>query len=132
MSAPQTRQERTSDLLEAAQREHEGVFLTGPGEVRVLPDTLPPATFDGSGFVLASFGNCRCASDAKAIRQFDAHARVPNGTNQVALGHETIQLVLQAPKGSGFSPGDLVLITPGHSSEPIDPATFAPDQDGVL
>jgi hypothetical protein len=132
MSASQTRQQRATDLLEVAQQEHEGVFLTGPEQVSVLTDRLPEAAFDGSGFVLASFGNCRCASDAKAIRQFDVHARVPNGTDQIALGHETIQLVLKAPEGSGFSPGDLILITPGHSSEPIDPASFAPKRDGVL
>ncbi|MFP6899317.1 MAG: hypothetical protein VCA36_00145, partial [Opitutales bacterium] len=132
MSAPQTRQERAASLLEVAHREHEGVFLTGPDQVSVLTDVLPPAAFDGTGFVLASFGNCRCASDAKAIHQFDSHARVPNGTDQVALGHETIQLVLQAPENSGFSPGDLILITPGHSSQPIDPASFMPDRDGVL
>ncbi len=132
MSAQQTRQQRAADLLEVAHQEHEGVFLTGPEQVSVLTDRLPETAFDGSGFILASFGNCRCASDAKAIRQFDVHARVPNGTDQIALGHETIQLVLKAPEGSGFSPGDLILITPGHSSEPIDPASFAPDRDGVL
>ena len=90
----------------------------------------PPST--ATVFVLASFGNCRCASDAKAIRQFDAHARVPNGVAQIALGHETLQLVLKAPEDSGFVPGDLVVVTPGHSSEPINPSTFAPVSDGVL
>ncbi|MBU63120.1 MAG: hypothetical protein CMI26_11535 [Opitutae bacterium] len=127
-----SRQERASDLLEYARLEHQGIFLTGPNEIRLLSDELPASAFDGKGFVLAGFGNCRCASDAKAIRQFDAHARVPNGVNQIALGHETLQLVLQAPEDSGFVPGDLVVVTPGHSSEPIDPSTFAPVSDGVL
>ncbi|MBC8347375.1 MAG: hypothetical protein O3A82_11135 [Verrucomicrobia bacterium] len=127
-----SRQERAADLLENARLEHQGIFLTGPNEIRLLSDELPASAFDGNGFVLAGFGNCRCASDAKAIRQFDAHARVPHGVNQIALGHETLQLVLQAPEDSGFVPGDLVVVTPGHSSEPIDPSTFAPASDGVL
>ena len=127
-----SRQERAVDLLENARLEHQGIFLTGPNEIRLLSDELPASAFDGNGFVLAGFGNCRCASDAKAIRQFDAHARVPHGVDQIALGHETLQLVLQAPEDSGFVPGDLVVVTPGHSSEPIDPSTFAPASDGVL
>ncbi|MFP6893877.1 MAG: hypothetical protein VCA18_09015, partial [Opitutales bacterium] len=127
-----SRQERAADLLENARLEHQGIFLTGPNEIRLLSDELPASAFDGNGFVLAGFGNCRCASDAKAIRQFDAHARVPHGVDQIALGHETLQLVLQAPEDSGFVPGDLVVVTPGHSSEPIDPSTFAPASDGVL
>lgn len=127
-----SRQERANDLLKSARLEHQGIFLTGPNEIRLLSDELPESAFDGTGFVLAGFGNCRCASDAKAIRQFDAHARVPNGVGQIALGHETLQLVLQAPDESGFTPGDLVVVTPGHSSEPIDPATFSQSADGVL
>ncbi len=127
-----SRKERAAELLEAARSEHQGIFLTGPGEIHLLSDQLPEKAFDGSGFVLASFGNCRCASDAKAIRQFDSHARVPDSVEQIALGHETLQLVLQAPEGSDFSPGHLVAVTPGHSSEPIDPATFEPTADGVL
>ncbi|MDA9961917.1 hypothetical protein N9D63_03435 [Opitutales bacterium] len=127
-----SRQERAADLLENARLEHQGIFLTGPNEIRLLSDELPASAFDGNGFILAGFGNCRCASDAKAIRQFDAHARVPNGVAQIALGHETLQLVLKAPEDSGFVPGDLVVVTPGHSSEPINPSTFAPVSDGVL
>lgn len=127
-----SRQERAADLLENARLEHQGIFLTGPNEIRLLSDELPASAFDGNGFVLAGFGNCRCASDAKAIRQFDAHARVPHGVDQIALGHETLQLVLKAPEDSGFVPGDLVVVTPGHSSEPINPSTFAPASDGVL
>ena len=78
------------------------------------------------------FGNCRCASDAKAIRQFDAHARVPSGTDRIALGHETLQLVLEAPEGSNVKAGDVVVVTPGHATEPIDPLTFEPSDSGVL
>jgi DNA-binding NarL/FixJ family response regulator len=124
--------QRSAQLLEAARRSHSGVFLTGPNRIELLSDELPAESFKGEHFVLASLGNCRCASDAKAIRQFDAHARVPSGTDRVALGHETLQIVLQAPEGSKVKEGDLVVITPGHASEPIDPLDFQPKADGVL
>lgn len=123
---------RVSELRELARSSHEGIYLTGPDQIELKADELPIDCFGGDNFLLASFGNCRCASDAKAIRQFDAHARVPSGTDQVALGHETLQLVLDAPSGSGFEPGDVVVVTPGHASEPINPKTFEPEKSGVL
>ncbi len=125
-------QERTQKLLEESGEIHQGVFLTGPDKIELLSDDLPPSVTTENDFVLASFGNCRCASDAKAIRQFDAHARVPSGVKKVALGHETLQLVLQSPKDSETRPGDIVVITPGHASQPIDPLTFKPSESGVL
>ena len=124
--------QRAEDLKLAAQSSHEGIYLTGPDQIELLSDDLPPSSFEGEGFLLASFGNCRCASDAKAIRQFDAHARVPSGAEKIALGHETLQLVLDAPADSSFKRGDVVVITPGHASEPIDPLSFEPQKDGVL
>ena len=87
-----------------------------------------PKSLNGQNFLLASFGNCRCASDAKAIRQFDTHARVPSGTDRIALGHETLQIVLEAPDGANVKPGDVVVVTPGHATEPIDPLTFEPSE----
>ena len=129
---PISLEQRAKDLKVAAQSSHDGVYLTGPDRIELLSDELPASSFEGSGFLLASFGNCRCASDAKAIRQFDAHARVPSGAEKIALGHETLQLVLEAPSDSSFKPGDVVVITPGHASEPIDPLTFEPEKDGVL
>jgi hypothetical protein len=131
-SSPDLMEKRLIELKEAARSSHEGIYLTGADSIELLDDELPEASFGGEGFLLASFGNCRCASDAKAIRQFDAHARVPSGAERIALGHETLQLVLDAPKDSPFVPGDLVVVTPGHASEPIDPLTFLPDKQGVL
>ena len=75
----QTLTQRSDQLLEAARKTHRGVFLTGPNRIEILTDELPESSFGGEEFLLASLGNCRCASDAKAIRQFDAHARVPSG-----------------------------------------------------
>ena len=123
---------RTNTLLAESRQKHLGVFLTGPDRIELLSDELPRSVTTENDFVLASFGNCRCASDAKAIRQFDAHARVPSGVEKVALGHETLQLVLQAPAESEIRPGDIVVITPGHASQPINPLSFEPDDSGVL
>ena len=129
---PISLEQRAKDLKIEAQSRHDGVYLTGPDRIELLSDELPDSSFDGDSFLLASFGNCRCASDAKAIRQFDAHARVPSGVDQVALGHETLQLILEAPADSPFDRGDVVVITPGHASEPIDPLSFEPQKEGVL
>jgi hypothetical protein len=129
---PTSLEQRAIGLKAAARSSHDGVYLTGPDRIELLPDELPASSFEDDSFLLASFGNCRCASDAKAIRQFDAHARVPSGVSQVALGHETLQLILEAPDGSSFGRGDIVVITPGHASEPIDPLSFEPVKDGVL
>ena len=92
MSEPmaQTLLQRSDQLLEAAQKTHRGVFLTGPNRIELLQDDLPDSSVGGGDFLLASLGNCRCASDAKAIRQFDAHARVPSGADRIALGHEAL------------------------------------------
>ena len=129
---PTTKIDRARELAERARTSHHGVYLTGPNQVEVLDDELPESALSGENYLLASFGNCRCASDAKAIRQFDAHARVPSGTDRIALGHETLQLVLEAPEGSKVKPGDVVVVTPGHATEPIDPLTFEPCDSGVL
>ena len=107
-SAPASLEERAEELKAAAQSSHDGVYLTGPDRIELLSDELPAESFEGDSFLLASFGNCRCASDAKAIRQFDAHARVPSGVSQVALGHETLQLILEAPADSSFNRGDVL------------------------
>jgi threonine dehydrogenase-like Zn-dependent dehydrogenase len=39
--------------------------------------------------------------------------RVPSGTDRIALGHETLQIVLEAPDGANVKPGDVVVVTPG-------------------
>jgi hypothetical protein len=129
---PTTKIDRAQELAKKARLSHHGVYLTGPNEVKVLEDDLPVASLTGENYLLASFGNCRCASDAKAIRQFDTHARVPSGVERIALGHETLQLVLEAPSDSNVVPGDVVVVTPGHATKPIDPMTFKPSKDGVL
>lgn len=117
----------------AARTSHRAVFLVGPERVEVREDTLPDEAFDGSHVVTASLGYCRCTSDSKAIALYDKHARVPSNAGQIALGHETVHVVIEAPAESGLHAGDFVLITPGHAATPIDPLTFAADEThGVL
>ena len=107
------RSERSADLLKQSHETHNGVFITGPSTIAVLEDQLPEEYYNDDYIITASLGNCRCASDGKAIKQFTSHARVPNDATQVALGHETVQLVVQAPGHTGLGAGDLVFVTPG-------------------
>ena len=127
------RAERSVDLLAQSHQTHSGVFITGPSTIAVLEDTLPDEYFSDAYVVTASLGNCRCASDGKAIKQFTSHARVPNDAAQVALGHETVQLVIKAPEHTGLQAGDLVFVTPGHSAVPVNPDNFEQDtENGIL
>lgn len=122
-----------TSALQAARRPHRGVFITGPGRLELLEDTLPDGAFGPDQIITRSLGNCRCSSDKKAIVQFTRHARIPANATRVALGHEAIHQVLTAPAGSPVEAGDLVLITPGHFSSPHNPDTFEPDPEhGVI
>ena len=121
------------ELLAASKQPHNGLYITGPSSIELRTDSLPAEYFSDDYIITASLGNCRCASDQKAIKQFHAHARVPNDAEAVALGHETLQVVLRAAESTGLKTGDKVFVTPGHSATPIDPSTFEVDHDnGVL
>ena len=122
-----------SDAVEAARRPHHGVFITAPGRVELRRDRLPESWFEGDYVITESLGNSVCSSDQKAVRQFTDHARIPGNATQVALGHETVHRVVAAPPDTPVRPGQVVLITPGLSSTPVDPDSFAPDPErGVL
>ncbi len=128
-----TRTEYAQKLAIQSRESHKGVFITGPSEIQLLEDDLPKNVFTGDHVVSYSLGNCRCASDGKAIKQFHQHARVPNDATQVALGHETLQVIVEAPESTGLTAGDIVFITPGHSALPVNPASFELDnENGVL
>ena len=66
MSEPKARTllQRSDQLREAARKTHRGIFLTGPNRIELLSDDLPESSFGGRDYLLASLGNCRCASDA--------------------------------------------------------------------
>ena len=122
-----------SGAVEAARQPHHGVFITAPGRVELRSDRLPESWFAGGYVITESLGNSVCSSDQKAVQQFTSHARIPGDATEVALGHETVHRVLAAPPGTPVRPGQVVLITPGLSSTPVDPDSFAPDpEDGVL
>ena len=122
-----------SGAVEAARRPHHGVFITAPGKVELRRDRLPESWFEGDYVITESLGNSVCSSDQKAVRQFTEHARIPGNATQVALGHETVHRVVAAPPDTSVRPGQVVLITPGLSSTPVDPDSFAPDPEaGVL
>ncbi|MDE0448331.1 MAG: hypothetical protein OXH96_16835 [Spirochaetaceae bacterium] len=119
--------------VEAARQPHHGVFITAPGRVELRSDRLPESWFAGGYVITESLGNSVCSSDQKAVRQFTGHARIPGDAAAVALGHETVHRVVTAPPNTPVRPGQVVLITPGLSSTPVDPESFAPDPDnGVL
>ncbi len=124
--------EYVEDLLGKSKETHKGIFMTGPSEIQLLEDNLPEEAYNDDNIMTYSLGNCRCASDGKAIKQFHGHARVPNDATQVSLGHETLQVVLKADEKTGLKAGDIVFVTPGHSSVPINPITFETGDDGVL
>ena len=122
-----------SGSLEAARQSHRGVFITAPGQVELRSDRLPEGWFAGGYVITESLGNSVCSSDQKAVQQFTGHARIPGNATEVALGHETVHRVVAAPPGTPVRPGQVVLITPGLSSTPVDPDSFAPDpENGVL
>jgi hypothetical protein len=123
----------TKSTVEAARQPHHGVFITAPGRVELRRDRLPESWFAGGYVITESLGNSVCSSDQKAVQQFTGHARIPGDATAVALGHETVHRVVAAPPGTPVHPGQVVLITPGLSSTPVDPESFAPDPDsGVL
>ena len=119
-----------SGPVEAARQPHHGVFITAPGQVELRRDRLPESWFDSDYVITESLGNSVCSSDQKAVRQFTEHARIPGNATQVALGHETVHRVVAAPPETPVRPGQVVLITPGLSSTPVDPDSFAPDPEG--
>ena len=119
-----------SGAVEAARQPHHGVFITAPGRVELRHDRLPESWFESDYVITESLGNSVCSSDQKAVRQFTDHARIPGNATQVALGHETVHRVVAAPPGTPVRPGQVVLITPGLSSTPVDPDSFAPDPEG--
>ncbi|MCY4483251.1 MAG: hypothetical protein OXC12_10285 [Spirochaetaceae bacterium] len=123
----------TTTAVEAARQPHHGVFITAPGQVELRRDRLPERWFAGGYVITESLGNSVCSSDQKAVQQFTSHARIPGDATAVALGHETVHRVVAARPGTAVRPGQVVLITPGLSSTPVDPESFAPAPDnGVL
>lgn len=69
------------------------------GEADDPPDT--PGTLLAEGRLLGI-----CGTDADIVER--GYGSPPPGRGRLVAGHESLGAVLQAPPGSGFSPGDLV------------------------
>src|SRR5699024_5494817 len=48
-----------------------------------------------------------CGTDAEIVAGY--HGAAPPGRDRLILGHESLGEVLDAPRGSGFAPGDRVV-----------------------
>jgi hypothetical protein len=128
-----TRADRARELSKELREPRGGIFITGENRMELLDDEIPAEMMEGDFVLAASIGNIRCTSDDKAVRQFTGHIRIPPDATQIALGHETILMIVSAGPDSGVKPGDVVALTPGHASRKIDPLTFRDDPDnGVL
>lgn len=75
----------------------------GTADVEEVPD---PGTQDGAllvrGRMIGVCGTDREIADG-------AYGTPPSGEERLVIGHESLGEVLQAPAGSGFAPGDLVV-----------------------
>lgn len=110
----------------------QGLFITGMGVLDSLSDPLPARFLEGEHIILQSLANTRCSSDEKAVTQFTGHPRIPKNASRVALGHESVQRVAFAPPSSPVKEGDIVLITPGHTSTSFDPDRLEEDPQGAV
>lgn len=121
------------NLQKAGRDPHAGIFIVGSGKLELIEEPLPESELGGDSILTASLGYSRCTSDDKAIQLFHDHVRIPDRAEHIALGHETVQVVLRSNDTAGVQPGDIVVLTPGHSTIPVDPKTFDPDSSsGVL
>ena len=71
-----------------------------------LEDVAPPPESDGDVLVRAlALGIC--GTDREIVS--GAYGWAPEGSQRLIIGHESLGRVEQAPEGSGFTPGDLVV-----------------------
>ena len=75
-----------------------------PESAGVIDMPEPPAT-DGSILLRTKLIGV-CGTDVEIAR--DGYGSPPPGEERLVLGHESLGEVLEAPAGSGFSPGDLL------------------------
>jgi glucose 1-dehydrogenase len=75
-----------------------------PGSAGVVDVAGPPLS-DGEVLVRGRMVGI-CGTDAEIVN--DGYGTAPEGTELLVLGHESLGEVLEAPAGSGLSPGDLV------------------------
>ncbi len=79
-----------------------------PGKAGSVEVTDVPEPPESDGEVLVeTMAIGVCGTDIEIIS--GAYGWPPEGRNRLIIGHESLGRVLEAPKGSGFSPGDLVV-----------------------
>ncbi len=88
-----------------------------PGSVHMI-DIAPPPLEDGSILVRGRAVGI-CGTDIEIIE--GGYGEAPEGETDLILGHESLGEVLEAPPGSGFEPGTLVVgIVRRPDPEPCD------------
>ncbi len=75
----------------------------GSARIEDLPE--PPES-DG-GLLVRTIATGVCGTDLEIVQ--GAYGTAPEGEQHLVLGHESLGEVLEAPPGSGFLPGDLVV-----------------------
>ncbi|HEX5496253.1 MAG TPA: glucose 1-dehydrogenase [Mycobacteriales bacterium] len=76
-----------------------------PERVRVS-ELDEPARSDGALLVEGRLVGI-CGTDVDIVER--GYGWAPEGTDRLVIGHESLGTVLEAPEGSGFAPGDLVV-----------------------
>jgi threonine dehydrogenase-like Zn-dependent dehydrogenase len=75
------------------------------GSAAVTEQAEPPA--DDGPMLVATLAVGVCGTDLEICR--GDYGTAPAGEDRLIIGHESIGRVLEAPDGSGFAPGDLVV-----------------------
>ncbi|HYH29603.1 MAG TPA: alcohol dehydrogenase catalytic domain-containing protein [Pseudonocardia sp.] len=82
------------------------VHQNGHGGTLVLDDVPEPAPDDGD-LLVEALALGVCGTDREIVAK--GPRRAPPGRTGLVLGHESLGRVLEAPAGSRFTPGDLVV-----------------------
>jgi threonine dehydrogenase-like Zn-dependent dehydrogenase len=99
-------------------------IVPGCPETAGVIDLPEPPASDGSVLVRTRLIGM-CGTDVEIAR--DGYGVPPPGEERLVLGHESLGVVLEAPKGSGFAPGDLV-VGVVRRPDPVPCAACAADE----
>jgi threonine dehydrogenase-like Zn-dependent dehydrogenase len=78
----------------------------GTPDSAALEEVPEPAAADGA-ILVDGVALGICGTDAEIVR--GEYGEAPPGADRLILGHESLGRVAEAPDGSGFAPGDLVV-----------------------
>ena len=82
------------------------VVIPGRAQSASLADLPEPPAADGS-LLVQTIAVGICGTDAEIVR--GEYGTAPPGREHLIIGHESVGSVLEAPAGSGFASGDLVV-----------------------